>query len=65
VILERFFEAKIFEKRPNIFAKNDLDINIDKNIALEKRNCQKISFCYVLPFGKRGLLFAIKKTLHI
>ncbi len=36
VILEGFLEAKIFEKRPSIFAKNDQRINIDKNIALDE-----------------------------
>ncbi len=36
VILERFLEAKTFEKRPSIFAKNDQRINIDKNIASDE-----------------------------
>jgi hypothetical protein len=47
VILERFLEAKTFEKRPSIFAKNDQRINIDKNVALDK-NVKKSHFFSML-----------------
>ncbi len=58
MILERFLEAKIFEKKLSVFAKNNQRINIYKKTALDesvKKPC----------FGKISLKFPIKKTDQI
>ncbi len=61
VILERFLEAKIFEKRPSIFTKNDQRINNDNNITLNK-SVKKTPFCHVsLPLEKMIFFILLKK----
>jgi hypothetical protein len=52
VNLERFLEAKTFEKRPSIFAKNDQRINIDKNIALDE-SVKKYDFAMYPPLWQK------------
>jgi hypothetical protein len=55
VILERFLQAKTFEKRLNIFAKNDQRINIDKNIALDE-SVKKHDFAMYPPLWQKWSL---------
>jgi hypothetical protein len=45
-------EAKTFEKRPSIFAKNDQRINIDKNTALDE-SVKKPHFAIYPPLWKK------------
>jgi hypothetical protein len=52
VILERYLEAKTFEKRPSISAKNDQRINIDKNIVLNE-SVKKPHFTMYPPLWKK------------
>jgi hypothetical protein len=56
VILQRFLEAKTFEKRASIFAKYDQSINIDRNIALGESVKKPYFAMYPLPFWQNWSL---------